>query len=160
MVESLFIWGTLDGQSCATAVADCYSVAVHWKINLFRVPSGKAGESFVKELSRLFRAYALASALESVALKAAFLFPILVLQRSSQKLKQKEVVSHIDRQLQLWQEGAFWELLSEGMSIQARRKTPSSRPGSENLGREFGNFMMVGRVKQAAIKRKSKGVIS
>ena len=48
-----------------------YSVVVHWRRNVFAVPSGKAGTGFVSELSRLFLAYAEGSALESIALKAA-----------------------------------------------------------------------------------------
>ena len=48
---------------------------------MFRVPSGKAGNTFGHELSRLFREYANGSCLESIALKAAMIFPILLLQK-------------------------------------------------------------------------------
>ena len=56
-----------------------YAEAVHWKMNLFKVPYGKAGKSFVSELARLFKAFATGSALESIGLKAATLMPILLL---------------------------------------------------------------------------------
>ena len=75
-----FVWGSLVGPSCNSVIKKCYSTAVHWKTNLFTVPSGKVGEAFVDELSRLFTAYATASALKSVALTAALLLrlPMLV----------------------------------------------------------------------------------
>ena len=52
-----FTLGSLDGESCVPAINECYSIAVHWKPNLFRVPSGNVGEAFIQELSRLFRAH-------------------------------------------------------------------------------------------------------
>jgi len=47
----------------------CNDEAVHWRRNLFNIPSGKVEVAFVNELSRLFWAYAESSALEGVALK-------------------------------------------------------------------------------------------
>lgn len=40
-----------------------YDEVIHWKQNLFLVPSGSAGISFVKELARLFQSFADASSL-------------------------------------------------------------------------------------------------
>ena len=62
-------------------------------LETMKIPNGKVGEKFLKELSHLFRSYAEGSSLESVALTAAFLFPILVLQKPSPKLKSKEADS-------------------------------------------------------------------
>ena len=49
------------------SIEDAYSEVVHWQKNTFNVPFGKAGKGFVLELSRLLRAYADGSALESIA---------------------------------------------------------------------------------------------
>ena len=65
MADPVFVWGSVDGPSCISSINSCYDEAIHWKPNLFRLPSGRVGES---ELSRLFNDYANASALESVAL--------------------------------------------------------------------------------------------
>ena len=100
-VAPSFVWGTLNGHNCVSIIDKCYSVAVLWRPNLFKILNGKVGESFVKELSRLFNAYATASALESVAMKAAFLLSLLILQRPSRRMKPKEVTAHIERQLLL-----------------------------------------------------------
>ena len=80
--EPTFTWGNQDGSSFADSVTCCYAEVVRWKRNLFKVPSGKAGASFVKELTCLFKAYTEASALESVALKAVMILPHLLLQKS------------------------------------------------------------------------------
>ena len=58
------------------------------------------------------------SSLESVALTAAFLFPILVLQKPSPKLKSKELTAHLNRRMTLWFDGAFPLLMDEGRTIQ------------------------------------------
>ena len=148
--ESVFNWGSLDGPTCISHVHECYSEAVHWKPNLFRLPSGKVGEKFVKELTRLFNDYAIASALESIAIEAAHLLPLLVLQRSADKLKNKIIAAHIDRRLTLWHEGKFRDLLREGRDIQAR--LPSYRQTKTKdfqVSRTFADLMMKGKVNSA-----------
>ena len=60
---------------------------VHWKINLFKVCSGKAGTTFVRELSQMFRAYVDRSTLESVAMKAAMVMPALLLHKPHPRSK-------------------------------------------------------------------------
>ncbi len=54
---------------------------MHWRKNNFPVPFGNAGNAFVAELSRLFRAYAEGSALECIAMKAITVASILLLQK-------------------------------------------------------------------------------
>ena len=76
-----FTWGNCDSESLCHMITCTYNEVIHWKKDLFRVPSGKAGNTFVHELSRLFREYANGSCLESIALKAAMIFAILLLQK-------------------------------------------------------------------------------
>ncbi len=82
-----FCWGDMDRNQFTCMVDQCYNQIVHWKRNLFKVPSGKAGIFFVRVLSRLFQAYADCSALETVALKAAMTMPSLLLQKPHSKSK-------------------------------------------------------------------------
>ena len=63
-----FLWGNHTGRECCLALSECYDEAIHWRHNLFKVPSGRAGNLFVRELTRLFTAYAEGSSLESAAL--------------------------------------------------------------------------------------------
>ena len=66
---------------------------------MFKVPSGQAGKSFVRELTGMFQSYADASALESVALQTAMVMPALLLQKSHPKSKAKECSVLLDRRL-------------------------------------------------------------
>ena len=95
-----------------------FAEAVHWKMNLFKVPYEKAGKSFVSELARLFKGFATSSALESVALKAATLMPIPLLQKPAHKSKAKDHITCLERRLDTWREGDLNELLREGRTIQ------------------------------------------
>ena len=79
--EPNFMWGTVDGTSFSKAINSAYYQAIHWRHNLFQVPWGKVGTSFVTELASLFRSYGESTALESVALRAAMVMPILLLQK-------------------------------------------------------------------------------
>ena len=76
--------------SFCQALQSVYDEVVHWRKNCFKIPLGNVGKSFVAELSRLYTAFAATSALECVALKAAVVLPILVLQLPNRRSKPKE----------------------------------------------------------------------
>ena len=76
MADPFFVWGSLDGPSFSSLIRSCYDEVVHWRRNIFKIPSGKAGTSFVRELARLYKSYADSSALESVALYAVMVMPL------------------------------------------------------------------------------------
>ena len=90
-----FIWGDVPGESFVHSVTCCYDKVVHWRKVLFKIPQAKCGRAFVAEQARLFRAYAVGSALESIALKAAMIMPVLLLQRPYVKSKEKDHVTHL-----------------------------------------------------------------
>ena len=123
--EPKFLWRSMAGHKCVQAIDVCYDRAVHWIPNLFKVPHGKHGKSFVRELSRLFRAYADDSPMECTALKAAFLLPMLVLQKPFQRSKNRDHVQALERRLDLWHDGRFQSLLDEGEAIQKRFRATS-----------------------------------
>ena len=77
----VFSWGNHNAEDFSHALEASYSEVVHWRLNSFKVPLGKAGKEFVHELSRLFLAFASASSMESIALKATIVLPILLLQK-------------------------------------------------------------------------------
>ena len=68
-------------------INEIYEEIVHWRRNLFKVPSGKAGKAFVTEIDHLLCANAEAEALEAIALKAAMILPALLLQKPSASSK-------------------------------------------------------------------------
>lgn len=111
----------------------------------------------MRELTRLFTAYAEGSSLESAALTAAFLLPMLVLQKPHARSKFKEHTVHLQRRMSLWLDGSFCTLMEEGRTIQ-QHYTPLRRSSrkDDTLACTFSNFMMEGKVK-AAIRLLSEG---
>ena len=57
MAEAHFTCGPVEASSeqLIESVSASYDEVVHWKRNIFPVPSGKAGKVFVNELAWLFR---------------------------------------------------------------------------------------------------------
>ena len=119
MGEPNFTWGELEGVHFSDIITSAYAEVIHWKHNLFSVPSGKAGTCFVMELSSLFRSYGEGSAMESCALHAAMVLPTLLLQKPHSRSKSREHVRCLDRRLTLWKEGNIEALLHEGRTIQS-----------------------------------------
>lgn len=107
--EPTFMWGSCD---TTTFTNSAYDEVVHWKLNLFEVPFGKVGKSksFVSELAKLFKALASRSAMESIAVKAAIVLSILLLQKPSSTSKAKEHSNCLDRCLRKWLDGDLNEL--------------------------------------------------
>ena len=106
-----FKWGEIEGEAFCQDIQECYNQIVHWRRNLFKVPSGQAGKSFVRGLTRMFQSYADASALETVALQAAMVMPALLLQKPHAKSKAKEHNVHLNRRLKQWMNGDINGLL-------------------------------------------------
>ena len=120
-----------------------YAEVVHWMRNCFTVPFGKAGKDFVRELSKLYLAYGSASALESVALKAAIVLPILLLQKPSRASKTKYHITHLERRW--WSNGDLAELVREGTVIQQGLPKNRSTKDNSNLAFSFSILMFEGR---------------
>ena len=118
MSTPTFVWEKLTGSDFANSLNAIYSEVVHWRRNCFSVPYGKAGKEFVRELSRLYSAYGSASVLESVALKAAIVLLILLLQKLSGTSKTKQHITLLERTLGLWSNSDLDELVREGKVIQ------------------------------------------
>ena len=91
---------------------------------MFKIPQAKCGRAFVAEQARLFRAYAVGSALECVALKAALIMLVLLLQRPHVKSKRSDHTRHLTRRLSLWNKGDIDSLVSEGRTSQTLFSKP------------------------------------
>ena len=145
-----FRWGSVDGTTFINLIDKAYDEIVHWRRNLFEIPRGNAGSSMVREVSRLLEAYSNASAMESVALKAAMVFPALMLQRPHPKNKAKLHVVRLEDRLRLWIEGEIDILLHEGRTIQQRLQgVDRSNQSDGRMARSFEKLVSVGNVKAA-----------
>jgi len=71
-------------------ITNAYNEVVHWRRNIFKVCSARAGKSFVCELVHLFNAYTEGTTLESIVVTAAMTLPSIILQKPHRSLKAKE----------------------------------------------------------------------
>ena len=145
----VFTWGVHSAADFNHALEATYSEVVHWRKNSFSVPTGKAGKEFVRELSTLFSAFATASSMESIALRAATVMPILLLQKPHRTSKAKEHTACLERRLKIWKEGNLNDLVLEGRAIQHRLPKSTSPAAKQNLSRSFANLMFAGKTKAA-----------
>ena len=145
-----FKWGDLDGTDFRGEIENAYEEVVHWRRNIFMVPSGKVGEQFVAELSSLYESYGRSDARESIAMIAAMTMPALLLQKPHHKSKCKEHIKVLTRRLEEWKKGNISSLLREGRCIQ-QRLLVKKRKGTpeDDLVKKFTKFMRQGRVRSA-----------
>ena len=127
-----------------------YSEIVHWRHNVFKIPSGKQGKAFVYEMACLFNAYAEASSMEGVAIKAARVFPALVLQKPFKASRSKDHSKCLERRMKEWEAGHFLALFDEAKAIQARLSANTIPQQSKPIARKFAELMMSGKVKAAS----------
>ncbi len=150
-LEPIFRWGDKDGEDLTEKIDQCYKEIVHWNRNLFKIPSGKAGTSFVREMSHLFQAYAERSTLEGIAMKAAMILPAMLLQKPHSRSRTKDHAKHLERRLGLWKDGDLDNLLEEGRTIQLRQTKENQYKNNttDQLSRKFSKLMMEGKVRAA-----------
>ena len=149
MAVPTFNWGPLSAEVFTASLNSAYSEIVHWRPNLFTVPYGNIGKTFVLELSRLFNAFAAASALESVALKATMVMPNLLLQKPSRNSRAKDQINALKRRMELWSDGKLSDLINEGNTIQSRLGRNSPPVSEESLARSFAKLMSHGKTRAA-----------
>ena len=83
-------------QDFHSAVEFAYDKIVCWRSNLFKLPVGNTASLFVQKPMELFDAYASDSAIEGYAIKAAMLFPALILQKAFLKSKPKDHLRYLE----------------------------------------------------------------
>ena len=90
--------------------------------------------------------------MESIALRAAMLMPILLLQKPHARSKTKEHIKCLERRLTLWKSADIDALIREGRIIQSQfRKSTAKRNCNEEqrITQQFSKLMMQGKVKAA-----------
>ena len=116
--------------------------------NVFMVPYGNVGKTFVKELAKLYRAYAEGSAMEVIALEAATVMSVLLLQKPFPTSKPRDHTTCLERRLNDWLEGDINKLVIEGRTLQQR--LPKTHPHNDNrVAHTFSQLMFQGKTKAA-----------
>ena len=66
---------------------NAYNELMHWKINLFDLPKGASGKTFINELTKLTNGWFPKSPYQNIFFKTLMTIPSLILQRTSNKCK-------------------------------------------------------------------------
>ena len=65
------------------------------------LPNGTSGKNFIREITRLLRAWNDNTPLKEIAMKAIHVMPALLLQKTSKTSKSKDHVNTLERRLNL-----------------------------------------------------------
>lgn len=149
MEQPIFQWGDVDATTLIERIDNAYQQIVHWKPNLFKIPSGNSGSLFVSTLTSLISAYADGTALECIALKAAMSMPALLLQRPHHRSKNADHISLLRNRLAKWNCEDIDSLVHEGQTIQSRLPLRQSRLKETSPALHFAHLMESGNVKAA-----------
>ena len=157
-----FVWGEeVNGETFVSAVKDAYQEVVRWRPNLFSIPLGAVGKKFIMEATRLVRAFAEGSTLESVAIWA-----LTIVQQPSSSSSHRQRTDCLQRRLVAWQSGNIQDLLLEGRVLQndlirrtRRKRSPAEEEAS--VSPSFSRLMAQGKVKATLrlLSSQSKGKV-
>ena len=142
-------WGNFPDNIFEKNVSIVYEKVVHWKKNMFLLPSGQAGKRYVDETTRLMNEWLHDSTMKDVAFKAIMIMPNLLLQKPSKKSKSKDHLKALERRIAHWTSGELMELLYEAETIQ-KSLTSTNRPKTiAELSKKFIREMQNGNVNGA-----------
>ena len=140
-----------ESDNIVEAVNKAYEEIVHFRRNLFNIPSGKVGKDFVNLLCFWLKQFNLSTALNGIALKAFMVLPALLLQKPSPKSKAKDHTECLRRRLDFWGKGDIIPILKEACLIQTKLKSSKSPRTTEDISRIFAKLVMEGKI-SAALK--------
>ena len=143
-----FYW---EGSIFQKLINSSYEQVVYWRKNLFMLPSGRSGKSFIREVTRLLNAWVEDSPLGEVSMKAVHVMPALLLQKPSRNSKSKDHVRALERRMNLWQRGEIDALVNEAKTLQARLPKPTEKKTIQTISKQFKEKMEKGDV-HGAIK--------
>ncbi|CAM1294773.1 Uncharacterised protein r2_g398 [Pycnogonum litorale] len=152
MSKSSFVWGEVSNDAFENNLDQAYITVMHWRKNTFCLPTGKEGNRFIDELTRLFTAYAEATSIERIALKAIVVFQALMLQKPSAKSKTRDHIKCLSRRMISWQKSEIKDLVIEGKTIQKNLKRYHTNYPKDDESRDAHKFMSLisdGKVREA-----------
>ena len=150
--ETVKIWGTHSENDLRQIISAAYEEVVHWRKNLFLVPTGASGKKFVRETAKFIDYFNCSSeSFSDISMKILMIMPSLLLQKPGYKSKSKVHSECLSRRLVKWEDGDFDALLKEGRAIQKKNKETHTqmKKNADNLSKRFTNFMLKGQTTSA-----------
>ena len=156
------VWGSYTLQDIELIINATYDEVVHWRKNIFMLPSGAAGKAFIRETTRFLDEWTKDSILSGIALKAVMIMPALLLQKPKYNSKARDHTDCLKRRLVSWENGQFDVIMSECRAIQKNIKATASSSTPEYLAKTFAKHVLNGRIGAAMKlleKSESSGVL-
>ena len=149
-------WHNISGEEFVDFINGTYDSIIHWRKNLFKLPSYKASHIFINELTVWLDHYNRSTQFKSIALKALMTLPCLLRQKPSRNSTAKDHSKALENRLKLWNEGKIDMLVKEARTIQNRfRNFTNTKSTLDDGARSFAKLMWEGKI-QAALKMLSK----
>ena len=82
-------WHDMTGLQFTQTIDNIYDEIVHWRKNLFKLPSGTAGRSFISLLTNWLDHFNRGTEFCRIVLKVFIILPCLLLQKPSRQSKWK-----------------------------------------------------------------------
>ena len=133
-----------------TYIDKIYEEMVCWRKNLFFLPNGNAGKSFINTLSYWINNYNKSNTFHGISLKVVMILPNLLLQKPSSKSKAKDHSKALEERLNMWKEGKLLELLRDCKVIQKKLRSGKTRT-LKDINRIFTKLVFEGKT-GAALK--------
>ena len=108
----------LKGLEFVQQINDAYNTIIKWRLNMMKLPTGKAAKEFVSELTTWLEHFNKNTEFAPIALKVYHTLPSLLLQKPSKNSKAKEHLKKLEERLALWKNGDIATLLKECNIIQ------------------------------------------
>ena len=143
-------FANIPGNEFAETIDNIYNEIIHWRKNLFKLPSGKASKLFITELTTWLEHFNKNSDFQMIAMKVFMTLPSLILQKPSKNSKSKEHLKKVELRMTAWKDGKIDEILNECRDIQ-KKLLSSKRPPVKDLSRTFAKLMFQGKI-SAALK--------
>ena len=143
------VWRNHSMKSFNTLISNIYDEITGFRKNLFKIPSGKSGKTFIEELTFWLHELNVNSNLNGIALKTYMVLPVLMLQKPSPKSKAKDHTESLTRRLSQWKEGDIEAILSEVRYIQRKLTSSRRKRSQEDISRIFAKLIMEGKVSSA-----------
>ena len=138
----------LKGVEFVQQINDAYNTIIKWRLNMMKLPTGKAAKEFVSELTTWLEHFNKNTEFAPIALKVYHTLPSLLLQKPSKNSKAKEHLKKLEERLALWKNGDIATLLKECNIIQ-QNLTSGKRRSPEDTAKTFAKLMLQGKINAA-----------
>ena len=115
-VNEPFYWNEKPVTTFINELNNANKKILYWRKNLFLLPKGAAGKSFINEMTRMINAWVHDTPIKNIALKALHIMPALLLQKPSKDSKSKDHLKSLEKRFEIWKEENLNELYGIGKS--------------------------------------------